>query len=206
MFSLTEFLSHPVRYTRSRGVANFGMKMQIVGTELKPLNQLLRAKGKFDVTEGTLSVYGEVRVKDGMIDGYVKPLFQDIKVYDKEQDKNKNVLHKMYEAVVGGVAHLLENRQGKVATVTNIHGPVDDPNANALQVIYGLIRNAFIKSIVPGFQNEIGNVRPSAARKETKEEHQQQKQEKENKPNATPGKPNDNSGGGSSSGGVPNGI
>lgn len=216
--------------------ANFSMKMQIVGTQLTSLNQLLRAKGKFDVTEGTLSVYSEVRVKDGMLDGYIKPLFKDIKVYDKEQDKGKNVFRKMYEGIVGGVAHLLENRQGKVATVTNLRGPVDDPNANTMQVIYGLLRNAFIKSILPGFQNELSRIAPTYARTETKEEHQQQKQEKrdkkqekmekkqkkeqnqQEKENGKPDKPNGDSGGGfglqsghqlrwsARKSGVPNGI
>jgi hypothetical protein len=193
--------------------ANFWMKMQIVDTQLTSLNQLLRAKGKFDVTEGTLSVYSEVRVKNGLIDGYVKPLFKDIKVYDKEQDKDKNVFRKMYEGIVGGVAHLLENHQGKVATVTNLRGPVDDPNANTMQVVYGLIRNAFIKAILPGFQNELSKISPTAARTQTKEEHQQEKQEKrdkkqekmekkqkkelkqQEKENGKPDKPDDGSGG-----------
>lgn len=103
--------------------ANFETKVEIKDTQLKSLNPLLRAKGKFDVTEGTMSLYTEVRVREGAIDWYVKPLFRDVKVYDSEQDKNKNPLRKAYEGIIGGLTKILENRKGEVATVASLKGP-----------------------------------------------------------------------------------
>jgi hypothetical protein len=150
--------------------SNFEMKLAIRDTQLKSLNDLLRAKGKFDVTEGTASLFYEIRVRDGRITGYVKPLFRGIKVYDSEQDKHKNVFRKMYEGIVGGIAKMLENRKGEVATVTNLDGSVDDPKANTLQVIGGLLKNAFVKAILPGFQREISRLAPLKYRKAKKEE------------------------------------
>jgi len=66
----------------------------------------------------------------------------------------------MYEGMVGGVAKILQNRQGKVATVTSLKGPVEDPKANAMQVLRGLLRNAFVQAILPGFRNEIHRIEP----------------------------------------------
>ena len=150
--------------------ANFEAKVEMKDTQLKSLNDLLRAKGNFDVTEGTLSVYTEVRVREGFIDGYVKPLFRDVKVYDSEQDKHKNVFHKAYEGIVGGVTKMLENRRGEVATVASLKGPVENPNANTFQVMGGLIRNAFVKAILPGFQHQLAQIDPMRFRSVKKQQ------------------------------------
>jgi hypothetical protein len=159
--------------------ANFGLKLAVKDTQLKSLNDLLRAHGKFDVKGGLFSVYTEMRVKDGYINGYVKPLFRDVNVYDPEQDKRKNVFRKMYEGIVGGVVKLLENRREEVATVTSLNGPVDDPRSSALQIIANLVKNGFIKSILPGFQAEVRNIEPYRYRdlgKETRDEqHEKEK-------------------------------
>ena len=121
---------------------------------------LLRAYGKFDVAKGTFSVYSEVKVHDGRIDGYVKPLFQDIQVYDPQKDKNKPVLKKLYEKVVGGVAHVLENHQREqVATVADLSGPVSSPHTSTWDVIVNLVSNAFVKAILPGFEREYNALR-----------------------------------------------
>jgi hypothetical protein len=160
--------------------ANFALQLAVKETELKSLNDLLRAHGKFDVTAGKFSVYSEVRVRDGMISGYVKPLFHDINVYDKEQDKGKNVFRKMYEGIVGGVAKMLENRRRKeVATVTSLNGPVDDPKSSALQIVANLVKNAFIKSILPGFQAEVRGIDPYRYRDLGKDQKSEQEKQEE---------------------------
>ena len=61
----------------------------------------------------------------------------------------------MYERVVGGVAKLLENRKHKdVATKADISGLVQQPHTSTLQIIGELVRNAFIKAILPTFESE----------------------------------------------------
>jgi hypothetical protein len=135
---------------------NFDLAVEIQDTDLTKLNDLFRAYGDFDVAAGNFSLYTEVAVHDNRIDGYIKPLFGDIKVYDSTQDKDKPALHKMYEGMVGGVAKLLENRRrDEVATNVSISGPVDNPKTSTLQIVLKLIENAFFKAILPGFQEEV---------------------------------------------------
>jgi hypothetical protein len=127
---------------------------------LPAINDLLRAYGKFDVTAGTFSVYSEVRVRNSRIDGYVKPLFENVKVYDPQQDKKKPVLRKLYEKVVGGLSHILENRpRDQVATVADLSGSIDDPNTSAWEIAVRLVSNAFVKAILPGFEREVAALR-----------------------------------------------
>ncbi len=103
---------------------------------------------------GKFSLFSELAVRNGRVDGYVKPLFADMDVYDREQDSKKGIGRQAWEAVVGGVATLLENRpRDEVATRADLSGPIENPNASTLQIVIGLIQNAFFKAIVPGLEH-----------------------------------------------------
>jgi hypothetical protein len=134
---------------------DFNLLVRVEGASLPSINELLRAYGKFDVAAGTFSVYTEMRVHNGRIAGYVKPLFKDVKVYSPQQDRKKPVLKKLYEKIVGGLSHLLKNKpREQVATVADISGTLDDPNTSAWQIFVRLVSNAFVKAILPGFERE----------------------------------------------------
>jgi hypothetical protein len=135
---------------------DFDLKGRIENTPMKSMNDLFRSYGKFDVVAGNFSFYTELQVARGRIDGYVKPLFQDMKVFDQRQDAEKSLFRKLYEKLVGGIANLLENRQrDEVATQADISGPVENPNSSTWQVIGRLIQNAFFRAILPGFDEEL---------------------------------------------------
>ena len=139
---------------------DFDLTLAVENASLPSLNDLLRSYGKLDVAAGTFSVYSEIRVRDGYLKGYVKPLFKDIKVYDPKQDKDKPVLRKLYEKVVGGLFHVLKNRpREQVATVADLSGPVTGPKTSIWEIVGNLIRNAFVKAILPGFEREIEALR-----------------------------------------------
>jgi hypothetical protein len=151
---------------------NFALKLEVEDTQLKPMNALFQAHGNFDVAAGVFSAYLEMRVKDGHVEGYVKPLFRDIDVYDSKQDKGESALHKMYEKLVGGVVKLLTNpKHHEVATVARFSGPAGAPHSSTVEIVLGLLRNAFLEAILPGFENEVARIDPlryRAAKKEAK--------------------------------------
>lgn len=139
---------------------DFNLTAKLEGASLPSINELLRAYGKFDVVAGTFSVYSEVKVRNGRVDGYVKPLFKDVKVFSPEQDKKKPVLKKLYEKIVGGLSHLLENEpRDQVATVADISGTLEDPETGTWPIIVRLVSNAFVKAILPGFEREYERLR-----------------------------------------------
>jgi uncharacterized protein DUF748 len=134
---------------------DFAVAASIENTDMRTMNQLLRAHGNFDVVRGFFSVYSELRVKNGAVRGYIKPLFKEMDVYDARQDQEKNLFQKIYEGIVGGVSQLLENRpRQEVATKTDIVGHLDNPQANTWQALLNLIQNAFFQAILPGFERE----------------------------------------------------
>ncbi|MGQ0811476.1 MAG: DUF748 domain-containing protein [Nitrospiraceae bacterium] len=136
---------------------DFDLSMQIVKTQMKSMNDVIRAYGAFDVAQGLFSLFAEMNVKNGAIDGYVKPMFKNVDVYHPAQDNDKGLLKKIYEGVVGGISEFLENEpREEVATETEVSGPVENPQASTWEVVVKLIQNAFFEAVLPGFQRRAG--------------------------------------------------
>ncbi|HEY6085354.1 MAG TPA: DUF748 domain-containing protein, partial [Nitrospira sp.] len=104
---------------------DFDLRVMMVKTRMRSLNDLLRSYGNFDVADGVFSLFTELTVKDGAIKGYIKPLFKDVEVYNSEQDQDKALLQQVYEGIVGGAVTMLSNRpRNEVATQADVSGSV----------------------------------------------------------------------------------
>src|SRR5262249_34830123 len=135
-------------------------------TDMRTMKDLFRAYGNFDVTGGLFSLYSEIKVRQGNIEGYVKPLFRDVNVYDERQDREKSVFRKLYEGLVGGVAGLLQNRpREEVATQTSISGDIESPQTSTWESVLRLVRNAIFHTVVPGFDREVSQSNATQKRK-----------------------------------------
>ena len=76
-------------------------------------------------------------------------------MYDSTQDSDKPLGQKVKERVLNVVGKVLKNRQREqVATVVPISGPLQNPKTGTLETVLGLVENAFIKAILPGFEAE----------------------------------------------------
>ena len=135
----------------------FTVGLRIEDVDVTKMNDLFRAYGRFDAASGRFLLYSEMAAKDGVITGYVKPLFKDLQVYSKEQDKSKSIAKKVYERLVGGVAKVLKSRQREeVATKATVLGRIDNPKVPIIDVVVKLVQNAFFKEILPGFDRAVG--------------------------------------------------
>jgi hypothetical protein len=136
---------------------DFDLDVRIVKTQLKSFNDVLRAYADLDLSKGAFSFFSELSVKRGEVNGYVKPMFKDVEVYDPKQDTDKALTKKLYEAVIGGVADLLKNKDdNQIAAESDVTGPVPNPRADTWQIVGTLIQNAFFKAILPGLEKEYG--------------------------------------------------
>jgi hypothetical protein len=139
---------------------DFDLDVKIDDTDMTTMNDMLRAYGKFDVVSGLFTLYTELKVKNQEVDGYIKPMFRDLKAYDKRQDAEKSLFRKLYEKLIGGVSKILENRtpRKEVATKTAIHGELGGTGGTRIstgEALINLIRNAFLRAILPGFDAEL---------------------------------------------------
>jgi hypothetical protein len=147
---------------------DFDIMVRIENTDMRTMNDLFRAYGNFDVAGGIFSLYSEIKVRQGKIEGYVKPLFRDMDVYDERQDREKSVFRKLYEGLVGGIAGLLQNRpREEVATQTSISGDIESPQTSTWETVLRLVQNAFFKAILPGFDREVSQSNANQKRKPT---------------------------------------
>jgi len=145
-------------FLASRKGPTFNLKVAIQNTDLPSMNDILRAYGRFDVAAGKFSVFSEIAIKDGSIDGYVKPMFADLKVYDYPKDKSTSVLHQAKELVIGGASHLFKNSSTQqVATDIDLKGKLTSPGTSTWQALAQVLRNAFIEAIIPGFDRAVAS-------------------------------------------------
>ncbi len=136
----------------------FNLKVAILNTDLPSMNDILRAYGRFDVAAGECSVFLEAAIKEGKIDGYVKPMFANLKVYDYQKDKGTGVLHQAKELAIDGASHLFKNSSTRqVATDIDLTGRLTSPNTSTWQAIVQVLRNAFIEAIIPGFDRAVAS-------------------------------------------------
>lgn len=117
------------------------------------MNDLLRSYGGFDVGEGQFSFYSEVAIRQGNVKGYLKPYFKDVDISDPTKETEKGVLRKMKETLLSGISWILKNRpHHEIATTVNISGTLHSPEFSTWEAVGGLLKNAFIKPLLPGFK------------------------------------------------------
>jgi len=145
-------------FLASRHGPAFNLKVAIRNTDLPSMNDILRAYGRFDVAAGQFSVFSEITLKDDNIEGYVKPMFANLKVYDYQKDKGTGVLHQAKELVIGGASHLFKNSSTQqVASEIDLKGKLSSPDLSTWQALAQVMRNAFIEAIIPGFDRAVAS-------------------------------------------------
>ena len=138
----------------------FDLNMSLQGMRLPEVNDFFQAYGNCDVNRGTLSLYTEIATREGAFKGYVKPIIKDLDVLGKE-DRNDNLLHKLWEGLVGTAGAILTNpRKGQVATKIQLEGRLEDPEVRTWVAVIDLLRNAFIHALTPAIDREINIVSP----------------------------------------------
>lgn len=137
------------------GQADFDVRLKLDNAKLPDLNSFLMAHAGIDVAGGLFSVYTEITVKEGKIDGYIKPLIRNLKIYDKQKDKGKSFGKRVEMHLLQFLAYVFKNRSTQeVATVVRISGSTSDPKAGEWQAILKLIGNGFFHAVLPGFLDD----------------------------------------------------
>ena len=132
--------------------ADFQMRMALDNARLADLNPFLNAHLGFDVAGGLFSMYSELTVKNERVEGYLKPLVRDLKIYDRAKDHGKPLGKRVKMHLLQFLAGLFKNHgTQEVATVVRISGSTRSPASSEWQVIRGLISNGLFKAVQPGF-------------------------------------------------------
>lgn len=134
----------------------FKLQAAISNLDLVALNSFMRAYGNFDVAGGTFALYTEVAAADGRFQGYIKPFFQDLHIFDWRKERGKDILDIFWEAIVAGTAAIFKNQpHDQLATKIPISGTFNKTNVDLWATIGGVLRNAFIRALVPRIDRSV---------------------------------------------------
>ena len=132
----------------------FELAVKLTGLDVTKINDLARAYGGFDFERGWFDLVIEIESTEGRVEGYLKPLFRDIKVLSLRQDlAEENILALFWEAMVGVVSEIFQNYpRDQFATRIPVSGDLAAPQTSVLEIIGNVLRNAFIRAYLPNFE------------------------------------------------------
>lgn len=140
-------------------VDNADLQLRMLGLDLTRINDFASAYGKFDFRAGEGDLTLELEVREGQVDGYIKPLMRNVDVFDMDQDlrnEEKGFFRGLWEAIVHGGQEVLQNQQkDQFATRIEISGSLEDTDMSAFQAILAILRNAFVEAFTPRFERAL---------------------------------------------------
>jgi hypothetical protein len=147
-------------------VPDLDMDMKFENVDLVALNDFFEAYAKIDIEKGDFNLYSEVAVKEGNINGYVKPLLNNLKVVDWKEDKEKPI-KLVWESIVGGVAEIFENQpKNQFATRVPLKGNISNVETSFWPTLWNIFRNAFVEAFARNTDDTITISTPTVDGKE----------------------------------------
>jgi hypothetical protein len=135
---------------------DFDYNMEFTELQLAKLNTLAREYANVDFESGTMSVYSEMAMLDGKLNGYLKPLAKSVEVFRINEHENRSVGKFFTELLAQtGVAIFKNQRHDQVATRIPLNGTVDDIKTATWPSVLGVLRNAYIEAFKGEFDNSI---------------------------------------------------
>jgi hypothetical protein len=135
---------------------DFDYNMEFTELQLVKLNPLAREYANLDFERGTMSVYSEMAMLDGKLNGYLKPLTKGMKIFKLNEHKGRSVGQFFTELLAqGGTAILKNQRHDQVATRIPLNGTVDNIETATWPTVFGVLRNAYIEAFRGEFDNSI---------------------------------------------------
>jgi hypothetical protein len=130
----------------------FSSKGALTGLAATELYAFLAHEADLAPESGAIDVFVEVRARNGVLDGGVKPVLKNIELRSKSGDLGDRIKAALADA---SVELLSDERKGGdvIATTIPVRGKVTDPQAQLLPTVLGVIRNAFVVGLQSGFSN-----------------------------------------------------
>jgi hypothetical protein len=127
------------------------LAVKIEGTDLTTLNRLLQDVAGFDVSAGSFAFYSQASIRQSHVQGYIKPIFTDVKVVDPDRQGREALVKRIKERLADLVARILKNPNQEIATTVTLKGNIGDPQYSTWEAVGGLLKNAFLEPLLHRF-------------------------------------------------------
>lgn len=146
------------RFDPLGSLRDFALRLRVTDIELTRINDLTRAYAAIDIASGHGSVVLEMEATGGHLQGYAKPLLDDLEILDWEQDVERdadNPLRLLWEGLGGAISALFRNQpRDRFATRIPIEGDIGDPDVDTVDAVVGVLRNAFVRAYDAHFEDD----------------------------------------------------
>jgi hypothetical protein len=112
-------------------------------------NSALQKYLKVRVKSGTIGLYSELTGDKGTYQGYVKPFFNHLEFEPKPSDSGTPGA--VWSGVLNAVKSVFEDDRKVIATQAPISGRIDQPQIDGWAAFVGVLWNAYIQALRPGF-------------------------------------------------------
>lgn len=127
-------------------IPDFDLTAKQENVDLTALNDFSKAYANLDFEKGNFNIYTEIAVANSKMEGYMKPVLNDITVFDLGNEDG-NILEQAWEAVSGFVITIFSNqKEDQFATEVPFEGDLSSPDTKIWTTIGGVLKNAFIKA------------------------------------------------------------
>jgi hypothetical protein len=130
----------------------FTTKGSMTGLKATELYAFIKHQSDLKAESGEIDVFFEANAKNGMLRGGVKPILKNLEIRSDTKDLGDKIKATLADAAVELLSDDIPGRDA-VATTIPIRGKIDDPNAQLLPTVLGVIRNAFVVGLSEGFTN-----------------------------------------------------
>jgi hypothetical protein len=140
----------------------FQLATRFLDLDVTELNDLARAYGSFDFERGWLDLVIEAEAREGQLNGYVKPLFRNLRVSHFPDDvREEGLINAFWQALVGTVTVLFRHRpRDQFGTLIPFSGDLSgSTSADLLATVANVLRNAFIRAYLPRLEHGQDTVR-----------------------------------------------
>jgi hypothetical protein len=146
---LTGFFEMDLAVNFDEKFATFTQSFKMEHVPAVGANSALQNYLKVRCKSGEIGLYSELAGDKGVYHGYVKPFFKDL-VFEPNPADVGNA-GAVWSGVLNTVKGLFENDDKVIATQAPISGRVDNPTINTWAAIGGVLWNAYIEALRPGF-------------------------------------------------------
>jgi hypothetical protein len=137
----------------------FDVNVKLLQLPVLELDNFIRSYAPFDIEAGSVDVVSELAARDGMLEGYVKPIIYNLEVFNWQEDIREdmdNPLRALWEGLVDVVAELLENQpRDQIASNIPLEGDISAPGTNVFVAVAGIFKNAFVEAYQANLENTI---------------------------------------------------
>ncbi|MEZ0486778.1 DUF748 domain-containing protein [Fibrella aquatica] len=136
---------------------DFNYNLKFTNLQLVKLNPLAREYANVDFERGTMSVFSEMAMNDGKLNGYLKPLTKDMKVFKLKEPGEKRTVGRFFtELLAEAGSEVLENqKRDQVATRVPLTGTIDAIQTPVWPTIFGVLRNAYVEAFEQKFDDDV---------------------------------------------------